>query len=50
LGAYEFIEEQIEMLGEEYVEAMFDKGFEPAYIPGKGWCWLQVTESTGILH
>ena len=48
MGAYEFIEEQIDLLGEEYVETMFEKGFEPAYIPGKGWTWLLVVKSNKV--
>ncbi len=46
MGAYEFIEDQIELFGDEYVNSMLDKGFEPSYIPPKGWVWLQVQRDT----
>lgn len=48
MGSYDFIEEQIELYGEEWVNSMLDKNFEPAYIPGSGWKWLLVQETHSL--
>lgn len=39
-GAYDYIEQCREDYGDEYVDRMLDSGYEPAYIPGRGWRWI----------
>jgi hypothetical protein len=41
-GSYDFIAEQEELYGTDYVNSMLDRGYEPTYIPGMGWRWLLV--------
>lgn len=36
----DFILDQYEQFGEDYVNALMDDGFVPVYISGTGWKWI----------
>jgi len=40
---YDFIEEQYEEYGEDYVNSLIEAGYTPYYIADRGWRWVLVT-------
>jgi len=48
---YEFITDQMESYGEDYILSLLDDGFVPVYIAGRGWRWIApVKQLTRQVH
>lgn len=39
-GEYEFITEQIELYGQEYVDQLIERGFVAVHTNQHGWIWM----------
>jgi hypothetical protein len=42
MGEYDFIAEQYELHGEDYINSLIEAGYVPHYIADRGWRWLLV--------